>query len=191
MSHHDTQDSPRGSLEYTDDFEASRSLLPSITENNAASTASLPPHAIPLAGNKHTSTSLLTTHILSIQKSTPLTLLPLPLILPPTGEEAVLNSTVERGGGGGVVKIKVMSQEEKDAYKERKLKAKKKREAKQQAEIQKIVEEKKEEVDELLQVASDGQSQLERLEAKYARMKRRYERKVKALEVELEDLREV
>ena len=89
------------------------------------------------------------------------------------------------------MKIKVMSQEEKDAYKERKLKAKKKREAKQQAEIQKIVEEKKEEVDELLQVASDGQSQLERLEAKYARMKRRYERKVKALEVELEDLREV
>ena len=84
-----------------------------------------------------------------------------------------------------------MSQAEKDAYKERKLKAKKKREAKQQAEIQKIVEEKKEEVDELLQVASDGQSQLERLEAKYARMKRRYERKVKALEVELEDLREV
>ena len=89
------------------------------------------------------------------------------------------------------MKIKVMSQEEKDAYKERKLKAKKKREAKQQAEIQKIVEEKKEEVDELLQVASDGQSQVERLEAKYARMKRRYERKVKALEVELEDLREV
>ena len=183
MSHHDTQDSPRCSLEYTDDFEASRSLLPSITENNTASTASLPPHAIPLAGNKHTSTSLLTTHILSIQKSTP------SLILPPTGEEAVLNTTVERGGG--VVKIEAMSQEEKDAYKERKLKAKKKREAKQQAEIQKIVEEKKEEVDELLQVASDGQSQLERLEAKYARMKRRYERKVKALEVELEDLREV
>lgn len=48
-----------------------------------------------------------------------------------------------------------------------------------------------EEVDVLLQTVTDGRSQLELAEEKMLRMKRRYEKRIKILENDLDDARDV
>lgn len=50
---------------------------------------------------------------------------------------------------------------------------------------------KQEEAEELAQAVSSGQSLLDWAEEKLARSKRRYEKRIKALEYEVDDLRDV
>lgn len=88
-------------------------------------------------------------------------------------------------------KQKAELDEAKKRYKERKLEAKRKREIKQkqmQEEMQKILDEKNEEMEELQKANYTGQSQLDKLEAKYSKIKKRYEKKLNILQMELDDV---
>lgn len=76
-----------------------------------------------------------------------------------------------------------------DAYKERKQRARRRKETQQLEENMRV--QLTEEVGELQLAVSDGQTQLDIVEERLIRSKRRHEKRIKALECELDELRDV